>query len=140
MVLLMACGTWIKTEEQRRVIKHLGACEIFPNAQMIREATGVSERVVRRTLGEVFAQERMFVSRIALFPELGGYDMAGVSREDILIRALLRRMMHAGMLMDHTDVEAFLERARFYDESGAIRCRFTAEQVRHALSLGPLPS
>ena len=141
MELMMACGTWIKTESQRKVLAYIQSCDIFPTPRMIADATGVPETYVRHTLYRVAVQEGMYVNRQALFMEEAGADMTNVTRRDLLIQCLMERTRRRADPGADPDVAAFLEQNRYYDESGAVRCRFTEEQVRHALRCGrPDPS
>lgn len=119
MNLLIACGTWIRDNDQS-VIDYIESCDIFPNVSMIVEATGLPEQRVKRTLGMLRRQEGMRVSRSMLSED----ENSTKNRKDVLINCLMD---------DHTDIKDFLEANRFYDENGEIHYRFTEEAVTHSV-------
>ena len=85
MDLLIACGTWMK-EADRKVIRYIQSCEIFPNVSMICTATGLSERSVLYTLGMLRQQEGFCVSRIRLF-----WITLDLSNRTLVINEALKR-------------------------------------------------
>ena len=129
MKLLIACGTWIK-DNDRKVIRYIQSCEIFPNVSMICTATGLSERSVLHTLGMLRQQEGFCVSRIRLFwiDDTPLEELRPTHNELLIFRLLLR-------YKDSFDIHDMMENNRFYDKEGNIQYRFTEEEIRNALHL-----
>ena len=134
MRLLCVCGTWIK-KYHRDVVRYIDSCEIFPNIQMIVEATGVPEYLASHTVGMLFGQERLYVGRTFLFAELEGVDTKGFTSTERLVFAYVLRKANNGPLTDPDDIHDFMEQHRYYDDNGSIQYRFREEEVRHAMQL-----
>jgi hypothetical protein len=132
MNIMCACGTWIKGYHEN-VVRHIESCEIFPNIQMIVEATGIPEHLVRHTVGMLLQQEGFCVGRTFLFAE--DMDTKGFTRTERLIFTYVRRGSYNGPLTEPDDIRDFMNQHRYYDSKGSIRYRFSEEEVRHAMQL-----
>lgn len=129
MELLIACGTWIK-DDDRKVIRYIKNCDIFPNVNMICTATGLSERSVLHTLRMLRQQEGFCVMRTRLFwIDDTPLEELQPTRNELLIFRLLPRYK------EPFDIHDMMENNRYYDEEGNIQYRFTEEEIRSALHL-----
>lgn len=129
MKLLIACGTWIK-DNDRKVIRYIKRCDIFPNVRMICTATGLSNQSVLHTLRMLRQQEGFCVTHTqSLWIDDTPFEELHPTRNELLIFRLLPRYK------EPFDIHDMMENNRYYDEEGNIQYRFTEEEIRNALHL-----
>lgn len=129
MELFISCGTWIRSDD-RRVIRYIRSCAVYPNVAMICAATGFDEPSVKHTLRMLRQQEGFIILRTSLlwFDEetLAQYHP---TRHEILLLRLLARCEKP------VDVRVILDSNRYFDDQGNIHNRFTRREVENALQL-----
>lgn len=116
-------------DADRKVIRYIQSCDIFPNVSMICTATGLSERAVLRTLRMLRQQEGFCVSRTRFLTEDPSLEEHRPTRNELLIFRLLPRYK------EPFDIHDMMEKNRYYDNEGNIRYRFTEEEIINALHL-----
>lgn len=127
MKLLFTCSTWIN-DNDRKIIHYIEDCDIFPNVNMICQATGIREKSVRHTIRMLRQQEGFCIKRTRLFwIDEDLIEKLHPTPQEIL---LYRLLLHNN---DSIDISGFLEENRYYDEEGNIQYRFTEEEIRNVI-------
>lgn len=110
MKQLIACGTWIK-DNDRKVIRYIKRCDIFPNVRMICAATGLSDQPVLHTLRMLRQQEGFCVTHTqSLWIDDTPFEELHPTLNELLIFRLLLRYK------DSFDIHDIMENNRFYDK------------------------